>query len=132
MCEVIIRFKSATRHKRVGDAGGGGASELYSYVEIIILFQKRILKDVEYIPLMLVPVFVGKLCGDAFELLGKPFRAGDLIIPLQHGTHAVAVLLTKLPQANIAGVLACAGVGNIENVFQLRVVAGRVYDRDAF
>ena len=131
MCEVIIRFQPASRHKRVGDAGGGGVSELCSYIEIIILFQKRILKDVEYIPLMLVPVFVGKLCGDAFELLGKPFLAGDLIIPLQHGGHAVVMLLTKLPQANVAGVLACAGVGNIENIFQLRVVTGRVDDGDA-
>lgn len=46
---------------------------------------------------MLVPVFVGKLGGDTFKLVGKATPAGNIIIALQHGRYGVRVLRAKLP-----------------------------------
>jgi len=97
MLKVVLRLQSASSHKGIGDAHGGGVSERNTDVEIIILLHKGILNDVEHIPLMLVPVFVSKLGGDTFKLVGKAIPAGHIIIALQHGRYGVCVLCAKLP-----------------------------------
>ena len=40
MLKVIIRLQSAAGHECVGNADGGGVSELHSDIEIIILLKK--------------------------------------------------------------------------------------------
>ena len=74
MPKVIVWLQSAAGHEGVGDADGGCVSELHSYVEIIVLLKEGILKDVEHIPPMIVPILIRELCRDALKLLLKSLR----------------------------------------------------------
>lgn len=131
MLKVFVRLKVAARHERVGNADNGGVSESHSDVEIIIFLQKGIVNDVENIPLMVVPVFVSELCGNALKLEGKAIRAGNIIVALQHGGHAVKMLLLQFPKVTAAGKLPAAGVGHIEHIFQTRFIRADIYKGDA-
>ncbi|HRS64334.1 MAG TPA: hypothetical protein P5519_00420 [Spirochaetia bacterium] len=102
MLKVIFRLQAATGHEGIGDAHGGGVPKRDADVEIIIFLHEGIFNDVEYVALVCVPVFVGKLGGDALKLVGKAVHAGNLIIALQHGGHAVGMLLMQLPQIDKA------------------------------
>ncbi|MVB13068.1 hypothetical protein CAFE_38230 [Caprobacter fermentans] len=53
MLEIGFRLQSAAGHQRVSDTDGGGASEGYSDVEIIIFLQKGTVNDVENVALVL-------------------------------------------------------------------------------
>ena len=72
------------------------------------------------------PVFRSKLGSDALELLREPFLPGNAVITLQHGAHAVRMRVFQLPQVDAAGVFLAAGVGNVKDVFEPRLVAGSV------
>ena len=85
---VIAGFQSAAGHKSVCDADGSRIAELYSDVEIIILFQERIGNVVENIPLIGVPVFICELCGNSFELFPKTVFTGYVVGTFQHGADA--------------------------------------------
>ena len=80
---------------------------------------------------MLIPVFVGKLGCDLFKLIGKAVSAGNVIVALKHGGHAVGVLLVQLPQSDAAGIASAACVGHVENIAQAGLIAGGVDERDA-
>ncbi len=88
MGKVFVRLQPAAGHEGVGDADGGAVSESNSYVEIIIFFQKGIVNDVEDVKLMLHPILIGHLRGDAFKLIGKAVCAGNVIAALQRGCYA--------------------------------------------
>ena len=53
MLEIRFRLQPAAGHQRVSDADGGGASEGYSDVEIIIFLQKGTVNDAEDVALVL-------------------------------------------------------------------------------
>ena len=53
MLEIGFRLQSAAGHQRINDTDGGGASEGYSDVEIIIFLQKGTVNDVENVALVL-------------------------------------------------------------------------------
>ena len=53
MLEIDFRLQSAAGHQCVSDTDGGGASEGYSDVEIIIFLQKGTVNDVEKVTLVL-------------------------------------------------------------------------------
>ena len=80
---------------------------------------------------MVAPVFRSKLRSDALELLRKAVFAGNAVITLQHGAHAVRMRVFQLPQVDAAGVFLAAGVGNVKDVFEPRLVAGSVDEGDA-
>ena len=132
MLKVVLRLQSAPGHQRIGDAYGSGVSECHSDVEIIILLKKRIFNDVKNIALMVVPVFVGELRGDALQLIGKTVAAGNIIIALQHGGYGVVVLRAVFPQIDAAGIVPAAGVGYVKYIAQAGLIAGGVDDRDTF
>lgn len=110
MLEVVLRLQPAAAHESIGDTDGCGGSELDSYIEIIILLQKRILKDVEEITLVLIPVFIRKLGSDRFQLLLETIGTRDIVSTLQHGGDTVRMLWAKLPQPDSTGVFQAAGI----------------------
>lgn len=132
MLKVVLRLQPAPRHQRIGDADGGGVSERHSDVEIIILLKERIFNDVKNVALMVVPVFVGKLRGDLFKLIGKIAVAGNVIIAFQHGGHGVAVFWAIIPQIDAAGIVSAACVGYVEHIAQAGLIAGGVDDGYTF
>ncbi|MGI6182045.1 MAG: hypothetical protein ACOYIE_08215 [Agathobaculum sp.] len=131
MLKVVLRLQSASGHQGIGDAHSGGISERHSDVEIIILLKKRIFNDVKNIALVVVPIFIGKLGSDLFELIGKIAAARNVIIALQHGGHGVGMFRAVFPQVYIAGIVPAAGVGHIEHIAQSRLVAGGINDGNA-
>ena len=89
--KVILRLHPAAGHEGVGDADHRGVFERHLDVVIIILLQVRIRNDAEDVAGMVAPVFRSKLGSDALELLRKAVFAGNAVITLQHGAHAVGM-----------------------------------------
>lgn len=130
MLKVVLRLQPAAAHQSVGDTDGSGGSELDSYIEIIILLQKRILKDVEKITLVLIPVFIRKLGGNSFQLLLEAIGTWNIVSTLQHGGDTVRMLWAKLPQPDSTGVFQTAGIRYVEHIAELRLVASGVNEGD--
>lgn len=124
--KVILRLHPAAGHEGVGDTDHRGVFERHLDVVIIILLQIGIRNDAEDVAGMVAPVFRSKLRSDALELLRKAVFAGNAVITLQHGAHAVGMRVFQLPQVDAAGVFLAAGVGNVKDVFKPRYVAGSV------
>ena len=70
---------------------------LHPAAVIIILLQIGIRNDAEDVAGMVAPVFRSKLGSDALELLRKAVFAGNAVITLQHGAHAVGMRVFQLP-----------------------------------
>lgn len=126
MLKVFVRLQAAAGHEGVGDADGGGVAEGHAYVEIIIAVKERIVNDVEDVPLVAHPVFVGELRGDLFKLCLNAVLAGHIVPALQHIGYGGGVFILVFPQVDAAGALRAAGVGNIENVPDIRFIPGHV------
>ena len=131
MLEVGSRLQTAAGHKRVGDADGGGVAERRPDVELIIFLQKTPVNDVADVPLMLVPVFPGKLGSDGFKLFSQSVSAGNAEAIFQRRRHNVAVFLLIAPEVGRRGVLAAARVGHVEHIAQNRPAAAVVDEGDA-
>jgi hypothetical protein len=125
MLKVFVGFQSAAAHQGISDADGCRALELCLDVEIIILFQIRILNVVEYILPVGLPVFVSQLRGDPFEPVPESSIV-HIVIPLQHGGNAVRVFITVFPQPYSTGVLTGAGISHIKDIPQTRIISGSV------
>ena len=100
--KVVLRLHAAAGHEGVGDADRRGVFERHLDVVIIILLQIGIRNDAEDVAGMVAPVFRSKLGSDALELLRKAVFAGNAVITLQHGAHAVRMRVFQLPQVDAA------------------------------
>ncbi|MDD4509428.1 MAG: hypothetical protein PHY23_00695 [Oscillospiraceae bacterium] len=126
MLEVFLRCKTTSGHECIGDADRCSAAKLHSDIEIIILLKERIFNDVKNVALVVVPVFVGKLCSNHLNAVCKVV-ALNVIALLQHGTYSVGVLRLERPKVHIAGFFGqSACVCNIEHIFKPWLVAGVV------
>ena len=123
MLEIDFRLQFAAGHQRVSDADGGGTSEGYSDVEIIIFLQKGTVNDVEKVALVLCPVFIGKPGGYLFQLVGKAVLCGNIIGFFQRLRHRGFMLRAILPEIELAGVFTPASIGNIKYISKTRPVA---------
>ncbi|MCD8099407.1 MAG: hypothetical protein LUE06_02340 [Oscillospiraceae bacterium] len=129
--KIILRLQVAAGHQRVGDADRGGAAKRRSDVEFIVLLQKGIVNDADYVPLMVVPIFLGKLGGGLFQLLGEAIPGVPIIIALQHGRNNAGMFFPKLPQVDDPGIFPPSGVGNIEHIAYPWSATGTVDEGDA-
>ena len=129
MLKVVFRLQATAGHEGIGDADGGGVSELRPDVELIILLQKTAVNDTKDVLLVVVPVFACKLGGDLFKLFSQ-VAAGHVKPLLQRRRYRVLVFLPILPQPG-PGILSAASVGHIEHISQKRPVSAVVYDGDA-
>jgi hypothetical protein len=129
--KVVFRFQTAAQHQGIADTDLGGIPEGHSDVEFIILFQKRILKDAEDVPAVVLPVFPRKLRGHRLQLIGKAFACRHAVVFLQHGGYGRNVLLPKFPQVQASGIGPGAGVRNIKYIAQSLAVAAGIDERDA-
>lgn len=98
MFKVVFRFQTAAQHQGITDADLDGISEGHSYIEFIILFQKRILKDAENIPAVVLPVFPRQLRGNCLQLNSQAFACRNAVVFLQHGGYGRNMLLPQFPQ----------------------------------
>lgn len=129
--KVALRVKTASGHERIGDADGGGAAKSDAYVEIIIAIEKRIVNDGEDVTLVVIPIFIRKLRGDAFKLIGKSVRAVHIVTGFQHGGYRVFVLLAQLPEIRASSAFGSSCVRHIEHITQPRSFAAVVDKGDA-
>lgn len=129
MLKVVFRLHPTAGHEGIGDADGGGVSELRPDVELIILLQKTAVNDTKDVLLVVVPIFACKLGGDLFKLFSQ-VAAGHVKPLFQRRRYGVLVFLPILPQPG-PGILSAAGVGHIEHIPQKRPVSAVVYDGDA-
>ncbi|MDD3228239.1 MAG: hypothetical protein PHE09_03380 [Oscillospiraceae bacterium] len=131
MLKIVLRLHATAGHEGIGDADGGGVSELHSDIKLIITVQKGIVNDVENIVLVVVPVFIRKLRRDTLHLFGKAVLAGHTVIALQHCAYRVIVFRLQLPQIEVSGLLPASGVRNIKHIAQAGVVSVGVYKGNA-
>ena len=131
MFKVILRVKTTSGHERIGDADGRGAAKRYAYVEIIISIEKRIVNDAEDVPLIVIPVFIRKLCGDTFKLIGKTFASVYLVTVLKHIGYGFSVFLTVLPKIRGSRTFGSACVRHIKYIAQSRSFSVVVDEGDA-
>ena len=129
--EVFLRLQPAAGQQGVGGADHGGVSEGRAHVEVIIIIQERPVNDTEDVILIVVPVFIHKLGGDAFKLFRKPMFSGNIEAALQGGGHGVIVFVLIGPKIRAAGLLPAAGIGYVEHILDFRIVAAGVDERDA-
>lgn len=129
--EVVARLQTAAGHEGVGDADGRGVSESGSDVELIIRFEVGIRNDVEYVPLMLRPVFSGEPRRDLLQLVRQAARGGNIISAFQSGPDRLPMLVPVLPQIDRAGIGSRAGIRHVKDVFQARRHAAGVDEGDA-
>ena len=98
MSKIVLRFQSAPGHENIGHTDGGGASELRSDIEIIILPQETAVNDAEDVLLMLVPIFRRKLGRDLFQLLRQIAVSGwHFKPPLQRRRYHPGVVRPVFP-----------------------------------
>ena len=131
MREIVLRFQPAAGHQRISDADRGGVAEGNTNIEIIIPEKKRIVNDAENIPLVSVPIFIGKLSGDLFKLFLYTVFAGDIVTALQHGGNSLFMLLLVLPRLKEAGTLRVSRIRHIKNIPEPWPVPGHIYKGDA-
>lgn len=132
MLEVFSRFHAAAGQQYIGGTDHGGIPKCHSDVEIIILFQKRIVNDAEDVAPVVVPVFIHKLRRDTLQLIGKTVSTGNIKTAFQRRRYHILMLLPVLPKVRAARVLAAACVGYIEYISQLWIIAGGVNEGDTF
>ena len=132
MLEIGFRLQPAARHQRVSDADGGGTSEGYSDIEIIIFFQEGIVNDAEDVALVLCPVFIGKLGSYLLQLVGKTVLSGNTIGFFKSCYHRCFMFRTVLPEIELPGVFTPAGLGNIKHIFKARPVTTVIQESNSF
>lgn len=80
--------------------------------------------------MVVVPVFICKLCGHALKLVAKAVFAGHAKPLFQRGGNDALMFLLKLPQIRTAGLFSIAGVGHIEYIAQPGRFAATVDNSD--
>ena len=112
--KVVFRFQSAAKHQGITDADLSGIAESCSNVVFIILFQKRILKDAEDIPAVILPIFPCQLGRHSLQLSGKAFARRNTVIFLQHGGNNRNMFLPQFPQVQASEIGPGSGIRDIE------------------
>ncbi|MGN8767268.1 hypothetical protein [Blautia massiliensis (ex Liu et al. 2021)] len=128
--KVVFRLQTAAQHQGITDTDLGGIPEGHSDVEFIILFQKRILKDAENVPAVVLPVFPRQLRSHGLQLIGKVFACRNAVVFLQHRRHGWNMLLPQFPQVQASGIGPGAGIRNIEHIAQSLAVSAGIDERD--
>lgn len=80
--------------------------------------------------MVVVPVFICKLCGHALKLVAKTIFAGHAKPLFQRGGNDALMFRLKLPQIRAAGLLSIASVGHIEYIAQPGRFAAAVDNSD--
>lgn len=101
-------------------------------VVIIIPFEKRTVNDVEYVALVVVPVFVRQLHRNIFQMLCKRDRLRQIVFLREHVVDRNLMVFFKLPEIRGARVLVSACVRYVEYIAQFGRVAGGIQKRDSF
>lgn len=130
MLKIPFRLQSTPRHQGIGDADGSGGTKLHRDVVLIVLLQKGIVNDAEYILAMFRPIFTCQLFRNSSQLLGK-IRIRNTVLLFQHGRHRCKVRLLHFPQPGAAGMFPLSGIRNIKHIAQSGPVPGIIHQRNA-
>jgi hypothetical protein len=77
--KLLVGVKPAPREQNIGGADHGGISECHPDIEVIILLQEGIFKVAKDVILMVVPILVHQLGGNALQLIGKTVFAAHTV-----------------------------------------------------
>jgi hypothetical protein len=123
MLEPGFRVQSASGQQRVFQAHGGGFAKGCLYVKFIISFQIAAVNDAEYLHAVIQPVGMGKLIGNAVKLPFQPFRGRDIVADFQRACGSGFIALIHFPLVGCFGMLARAGIRNVEHIPQFGGIA---------
>ena len=68
MLKVVVRVKPAAVQQRITDADLCSVPKGHLDVKFIIFFEEGILKDVENVPLIVIPIFLSETFCQIFDL----------------------------------------------------------------
>lgn len=131
MLKIVTGVQAAAGHEHIGGADRCGAPKSYLNIVIIILLKEGIGKDAEDVPAVVVPVFRYELGSDLFQLVGQALCTGHAEAVFQCGGNGGFVFVPIFPKIKTAGIFPAARIGNIENIFEPRIVAAGVDQRNA-
>lgn len=118
MFEVAIHIKAASGVERVADADAHRPAEGRFDCMFIIPGEKRIVNDTERIVVVILPIGLRLHRGDFVQLMGQPMVGGRCVFMLQQGGNGQAVVLIHRPDKGRSGLLAGAGISDIEYIPQ--------------
>lgn len=118
MLEVAIHIEAAAGVERVADADAHRPAEGRFDCIFIIPGEERIVNDTERIVAMILPVGLRLRFGNFVQLMGQPMLGGYGVFIFQQGRNRQAVVLIHRPDKGRSGLLAGAGVRNIEHIPQ--------------
>ena len=131
MLQVVVRVKSAAVQQRIADTDLCSVPKGHLDVKFIIFFEEGILKDVENVPLIVIPIFLSETFCQIFDLYIQRVRSFCAVVGRQHRRHCRQMLLTKLPQIHIPGMCSFAGIRHIEDIAKPVAVSSGVNQGNA-
>lgn len=130
LIEVRRRVIAAAAKQGVGCAGIGGFYEAVPQFALIIPGHQRAVNDTGYIVPVRIEIHLGEVARHVLQLAGEPISLGVERLP-QAELDFGEVPVVYLPGRERARAAPGAGVGDVEDVAELRHVAGVVHERDA-
>ena len=90
---MICRVLATAGQEGVEDAGFGCSLELNLLTVFIILFQERTVNVAADIVLVISPILLGQLSGNALQLIADAAFLGSIVLRLQHRRDRLQVVL---------------------------------------
>ncbi len=101
-----------------------------SQVVLIIFLQEGTVNDTEDVLAVIVPIALNQVSGNSLQLEGKTGPAGRAEAFLQGCGDVFLMLRLIFPKKRAAGIGPAACVGNVEYIFDARIIPGTVQKRD--
>ncbi|MST91361.1 hypothetical protein FYJ76_05320 [Ruthenibacterium lactatiformans] len=132
MFKIVSRFQLTARQEGVGDTDRCGVPKCRSDVEIIILFEKRIINDADDVPCIGIPILTCQSGSDLFKLRHKAVFTGNIVGTFQGRRYRIGIFLPVVPAPHGDRVFPASGVGHIKDVPQAWIVAAGVDQGNSF
>lgn len=131
MLEVAIHIEAASGVERVADADAHRPAEGRFDCRFIIPGEERIVNDTECIVAVILPVGLRLTAGDLIQLMGQPVLGRHSVFIFQQGGNCQTVIFVDRPDKGRTGLLAGAGVRNIEHIPQSHLTGADIQQGDA-
>lgn len=131
MLEVAIHIEAASGVERVADADAHRPAEGRFDRMFIIPGEERIVNDTERVVAVILPVGLCLCLGDFVQLMGQPMVGGRGVLMLQQGGNRQAVVLIHRPDKGRSGLLAGAGISDIEYIPQPHLTGVNIQQSNA-
>ncbi|MBQ9718526.1 MAG: hypothetical protein IJV76_11080 [Clostridia bacterium] len=126
MREIFLRIHPAPAHEGIGNADSRRTAEPCPDAVDIILFQKGIRNDADNFPMMVNPVFLGKMGSHILDLVTQVRVFSNVKALSQRSGYDIRVFRVHLPQIHRTGVFTAACVRYVENITNFRRIGGGI------